>query len=168
VKNLDTDALILFIILMVVFVLFLVAIFYARTLVGEKNQYPSSFLCQDGDKVRSVSECLIDNFFTDKGIQHKYEDIIDPSEGKYKYDWYFPSTKLYLEFFGYHGRKYQQSRATKEHIYKKNHMRMIAIEPQDLANLEQKLLLKIGADTWDKIAGGKHCPHCGKDLDNRL
>jgi hypothetical protein len=133
-----------------------------------RAKFPSAIYCLDGDKVKSLSERLIDDCLTRYGIQHHYEDYIKKTEGKYKYDWYLPDAEIYLEFFGLSTRAYQEKRKLKEKIYKRNNMLMIPIEPMDLDRLEEKLQLKFGKKIWSQIAHSKHCPECGRELDHRL
>ncbi len=134
-------------------------------------QYPSSYICQDGHKVKSLSELLVDNYFYRHGIKHEYEDVIlktlGPDEKKYKYDWYFPEVDVYIEFFGFSGNKYKQNTEDKINFYRKHHLTMIALRPDDLANVDESLPEKLG-EFWDKVITAKHCPNCGNELDARL
>jgi hypothetical protein len=132
------------------------------------RKYPSFYYCLDGHKVRSVSEAYIDNIFTKYHIRHETEDLIAKSAGNYRYDWYLPDADIYLEFFGYYGKKYAQSRKEKEHIYKTMRMNMIPIEPEDLDHFVEKFRAKIGAKVWDSIAITPRCPSCGNQLDDRV
>ena len=98
-----------------------------------RSNYPSSYICLDGDKVRSLSECYIDNFFHRNGIQHKYEDVIIKSqEKKYKQDWYLPEIDFNIEFFGFSGKKYHETREAKIDFYRIHNLKMISLEPSDL------------------------------------
>ena len=138
---------------------------------GYQAKYPSSYICLDGDKVRSLSECLIDNFFYQHGIEHKYEDVIlksvNSKEKQYKYDWYLPKIDLYIEFFGYSGKKYQQNTEDKKVFYRKHHLKMLGLIPADLANIQESLPEKFGKE-WEQISTVKHCPNCGESLDRRM
>ena len=166
----------LLITLIVFIVLFFAGILYVVYRLGKKDpsqryvsKYPSTYICADGDKARSLSEVLIDNFFFKNGIEHKAEDVIVKSGNgpKYKYDFYLPRVDVYVEFFGYRGKKYFETRLKKEKFYKKHKLTMIAIIPSDLADLERSLKDKF-AEYWDKIAVEKHCPGCGASLDRRF
>lgn len=131
-------------------------------------KYPSKYICMDGDVVRSISECLLDNYFYRHGIQHTYEDVIVKSaEHQYKYDWYFPKIDTYIEFFGYSGNKYHKNSEDKRKFYIKNRLSMIEIGPQELDDLDHKIPAKFGK-LWDQITTERHCPHCGQTLDDRM
>ncbi|MHA1721057.1 MAG: hypothetical protein ACTSXK_16185 [Promethearchaeota archaeon] len=165
-----------FLILMIVFiVLVLISIWIINHLrlkvkesKGYNANYPSSYICLDGHKVRSLSECLIDDFFTRNGIIHKYEDVILKTTGKkFMYDWYLKEADIYVEFFGFSGKKYKETREEKTNFYRRNNLKMIALEPDVLSNIEVKLPEKFGK-IWKEIIHEKHCPNCGSALDSRI
>jgi len=168
-----------FVILMLIFIALVLLIvflfnnlrFYKKKVREEeayKAKYPSSYLCHDGHKVRSLSECLIDNFLNQHGIKHQYEDVILKSADKgYKYDWYLPAIDTYVEFFGYSGKEYKENTANKVDFYRKHGLKMVAIEPTDLADIKAMIPAKFGKG-WDQITALKHCPHCGNELDPRI
>jgi hypothetical protein len=159
--------------LLLIFIIFIIVLLiYIKSIKKkEKNyraKYPSTYYCNDGHKARSLSEVIIDNCLFDHGIQHKAEDIIlQNMEKKYKYDFYLNDCDIYLEFFGYSGKKYHDTRVKKENFYRKNNLKMITIEPADLVRIKDALKDKLG-QYWNKIAISKHCPNCGTAMDNRL
>jgi len=133
-----------------------------------RANYPSRYICFDGEKVRSLSECIIDNYFYTNGIQHHYEDIIlKTSEKQYKYDWYLPEIDVYVEFFGFSGKTYSQKTEDKIEFYRKHNLKMIALNPSDLDNIEEKIPMKFGV-FWNKMIHSYHCPNCGSKFDNRV
>jgi hypothetical protein len=161
-----------FIVLLGIIIYFILLIWWlwkkSQVALGYQSKFPKSFYCQDGDKVKSLSECLIDDCLFRNGIQHTYEDFIDKNDANYKYDWYLAEADIYLEFFGFFGKKYHDTRMLKEKFYKTRHLTMIAIEPSDTDKIEEKLSQKLGANTWEKLKHPKHCPNCGQILDNRI
>ncbi len=131
-------------------------------------KYPPHYQCLDGHIVRTLSECLIDDFFYRHNIEHRYEDVILKNADKqYKYDWYLPEVELYVEFFGFSGKKYKETQADKIKFYRFHQLKMIPLDPMDLEKVEETLPVKF-ASVWKKIATDRHCPHCGKTLDNRV
>jgi len=167
---------VIFLVLMIIFiVLVLISVWIINHLrikskhgKGYTANYPSSYLCSDGHVVRSLSECIIDNFFTKNGIVHKYEDIILKTAGKkFKYDWYLKEVDIYIEFFGFSGKKYKETMAEKKTFYRKNKLKMVSLEPEVLSNLEEKIPEKFGK-LWKEIIHEKHCPSCGSTLDDRI
>ncbi|MCF2138780.1 MAG: hypothetical protein K9W44_01830 [Candidatus Lokiarchaeota archaeon] len=158
-----------FIIILVILIVIIANLWQKnRTVQAYQAKYPSRYVCLDGDVVRSISECLVDNFLYRNGIAHKYEDVIVKSAAhQYKYDWYLPDLDLYLEFFGFSGKKYKETMEKKRKFYRTNHLSMMEIIPSDLSDLNTKLKEKFGKQ-WEKIAHGRHCPHCGGILDDRV
>jgi hypothetical protein len=133
-----------------------------------KQKFPRSVYCVDGDKVKSLSECLIDDCLTRHGIRHHYEDYINKDQRKFKYDWYLPDVDVYMEFFGMSTEEYKQNRKDKEKFYKSNRLTMVYLEPGDLDKLDEHLQTKLGKEIWEKVIHEKHCPNCGATLDERL
>ncbi|MHA1727675.1 MAG: hypothetical protein ACTSWY_02970 [Promethearchaeota archaeon] len=159
----------------VIFLLVVIIIFiikhYRKKVRGYRAKYPSNYECIDGHRVRSLSELIIDNCLFRNGISHKNEDIILNNSGKkYKFDWFLPDIDVYLEFFGFSGKKYHETRIEKEKFYRKNHLKMIAIEPFDLINIEDGLKHKLGKSWKTIVKNGisRFCPQCGEKLDKRV
>jgi hypothetical protein len=115
------------------------------------HKYPETYSAVDGHKCKSLSEKIIDDFLFRHGIKHLAEDYINVKIRKFKYDWYLPEADVYVEFFGYHGERYNKSRREKEEFYKKLHLQMIAIEPKDLLNTGRFLKRKF-QKIWSGIA----------------
>jgi hypothetical protein len=159
----------------IVFVLILLLIMNNLRLSKEKKgynaNYPSSYKCLDGHRVRSLSELMIDNFFFQNGIKHEYEAVIlktvNSADKQYKYDWYFPEVDVYVEFFGFSGKKYKENTEAKKKFYRKHRLNMIALTPDVLANVPEQIPEKFG-QYWEKTVHVKHCPNCGEEFDSRL
>ncbi|MHA1775730.1 MAG: hypothetical protein DRO88_04520 [Promethearchaeia archaeon] len=170
--NTETFLLMMGFVIVVVILLVIIANLWQknRKVLEYQAKYPSRYVCLDGDVVRSISECLVDNFLYRNGIKHKYEDVIVKSAAhQYKYDWYLPDINLYLEFFGFSGKKYKETMEKKKKFYRVNHLSMMEILPSDLADVNKNLREKFGK-YWGKIAHTqeRHCPHCGQVLDERV
>ncbi|WP_371802461.1 hypothetical protein [Candidatus Lokiarchaeum ossiferum] len=165
--------LIIFVSIIVLVLAFVLLLNFLRGKYQEESKayrahYPSSYLCKDGDKVRSLSELVVDDFFYLHRIPHTYEDVIlKTSEKKYKYDWYFPEADIYVEFFGFSGKKYKDTQRDKINFYRKHNLNMVALDPSDLDDLSTKIPAKFGKH-WDHLIHSRHCPHCGDALDNRV
>lgn len=138
---------------------------------GYNSNYPSSYLCQDGHRVRSLSELHIDDFFFKHGIPHEYEDVIiksvNSAEKQYKYDWYFPESDMYVEFFGFSGKTYKENTENKKKFYRVHNLSMVALYPDVLGNVDEKIPEQFGK-LWSKLIHPRHCPNCGDELDKRL
>jgi Development and cell death domain. len=104
-----------------------------------RNRFPVQFLCEDGHRVRSLSEQTIDNWLFRHGLPHAYEPVVPipeqlipdfmvkDSAGKF----------VYIEFWGmledpsYKARMYRKSQ-----VYADRNFPLIEFRPPDLQNLE--------------------------------
>ena len=107
-----TIYLILFVIFIVI-ILILVYFLLKSLRKEEKRLKASSFKCLDGHVVKSKGELIIDNFLHLNGINHEYEKTIMVHGNPIKYDWYLPKTKIYIEYWGFFGKKYLQRKEEK-------------------------------------------------------
>ena len=151
----------------------IVALWFWLSLREEKRHraiFPKGFFCSDGHKVRSLSEWMIDEVLTENGIEHRYEDYILKNLANYKYDFYLPEYNLYIEFFGYSGKKYHKTRQEKEHLYHSQHLHLLVIEPENLVDIRSFLFQKLQIKGKPLKSRGEthHCPHCGESLDDRI
>ena len=89
-------------------------VFLRKKETAYRAKFPSFYYCVDGDKVRSLSEVVIDDCLTRNNVKHVYEGIIEEGARKFKYDWFLPDSNTYVEFFGYSGKKYAETRKEKE------------------------------------------------------
>ncbi len=136
----------------------------------EKQVKASSFKCIDGHVVRSKGELIIDNYLHRHSIEHEYEKTIKVHGNPIKYDWYLPRYKIYIEYWGFFGKKYLERKKEKIKLYRKGKLKLISVEDimfKDInSNLEQELNKFADIDKSDDV--NKHCPNCGIVLDNRF
>ena len=136
----------------------------------EKQVKSSSFKCNDGHVVRSKGELIVDNYLYRHSIEHIYEKTIKIHGKPIKYDWYLPKYKIYIEYWGFFGKKYLERKKEKIKLYRKGKLKLLSIEDimfKDINfNLEQELNKFIDLDKSDDV--NKHCPNCGIELDNRF
>ena len=156
----------IFIVIIIILVFFLL-----RSLKREEKQLKaSSFKCLDGHVVKSKGELIVDNFLHLNGIEHKYEKTITVHGNPIKYDWYLPKYKIYIEYWGFFGKKYLKRKEEKIKLYNKGRLKLVSIEDimfkdiySNLSN-ELKEFFK-SKEPEDKI---RHCPNCGMELDERF
>lgn len=86
------------------------------------------YTCLDGHVVKSKGELIIDNYLHLLKIEHKYERSIYLYGLKIKYDWYLPKYDVYIEYWGYGGKKYEKRKREKLHLYKKAKFNLISVE----------------------------------------
>lgn len=113
-----------------------------------RNRYPAEFFCDDGHKVRSLSEQAIDNWLYKHGISHAYEPII-PIPEQLIPDFEIKNSSgnsVYLEFWGMIENPYYIERMYKKvQIYSNRNFPLIELRPEDLKSLDfilPKKLLK--------------------------
>jgi len=116
-----------------------------------RNKFEANFRATDGHYVRSKAEMLIDNWLYMAEIVHAYERKL-PIEEEVYCDFYLPSGKVYIEYWGYENdAKYLQRKKTKQAIYEKYNFNLIELSDGDVLNLDDvlpKMLLKFDIQTY--------------------
>jgi hypothetical protein len=112
------------------------------------DKYPAKFRTQDGHRVRSRAECIIDDFLYVNNIVHCYEKLLPGDEIAYC-DFYIPAGNgkpqgVYIEFWGLtNDAQYLSRREHKLGIYKKFEFPLIELEESDIFDLQEKLTPKL-------------------------
>lgn len=105
----------------------------------------------DGHLVRSTAEMLIDNWLYMAEIVHAYERQL-PIEENVFCDFYIPTGKVYIEYWGTsNDPKFLARKEKKLAIYKKYGFRLIQLDAADVQNLDDilpRLLLKFGVQAY--------------------
>lgn len=122
---------------------------------SDKNDFRTKFEAKhratDGHFVRSKAEMLIDNWLYMAEIVHAYERRL-PIEEEVYCDFYIPTGKIYIEFWGLENDpKYADRKRVKKEIYEKYNFKLIELTDEDVFNLDDvlpKMLLKFGVQTY--------------------
>lgn len=116
-----------------------------------REKFPAKHRATDGHMVRSKAEMLIDNWLYMAEIVHAYERKL-PIEEEVYCDFYIPTGKIYIEFWGLENdSKYAKRKDIKKSIYKKYNFKLIELADEDVFNLDDvlpKMLLKFGVQTY--------------------
>lgn len=116
-----------------------------------REKFEAKHRATDGHFTRSKAEMLIDNWLYMFEIVHAYERKLPIEENVYC-DFYIPSGKVYIEYWGYENdEKYLDRKRKKQEIYKKYNLNLIELEDKDIQNLDDvlpKYLLKFGIQTF--------------------
>ena len=135
----------------------------------------TKYRCLDGHLVRSKGELIIDNYLFFLGISHIYEKAIFLKGNKVKCDWYIPEYDVYVEYWGYSGKRYFKRKKEKLKLYHKSKKKLISIENwmfYDIYSNINKLLkkyMKIHKEVyWTPGQIKKFCSNCGVELDERF
>lgn len=123
----------------------------ATETVGFREKFEARHRTTDGHCVRSKAEMLIDNWLYMAELVHAYERKLPVEEDLYC-DFYIPTGKVYLEYWGLENDpQYQERKAKKIEIYRKYGFKLIELNDADVANLDDVLprkLLQFGVQSY--------------------
>lgn len=116
-----------------------------------RHKFEATHRATDGHFVRSKAEMLIDNWLYMAEIVHAYERKL-PIEEEMYCDFYIPTGKVYIEFWGYdNDSKYLARKEEKQAIYKKYNFNLIELTDDEVLNLDDilpRLLLRFGVQAY--------------------
>ena len=116
-----------------------------------RHKFEAKHRSTDGHFVRSKAEMLIDNWLYMAEIVHAYERKL-PIEEEVYCDFYIPTGKVYIEFWGYdNDEKYLARKQQKQAIYEKYNFNLIELTDEEVLNLDDilpRLLLKFGVQAY--------------------
>ena len=116
-----------------------------------RHKFEAKHRTTDGHFVRSKAEMLIDNWLYMAEIVHAYERKL-PIEEEVYCDFYIPTGKVYIEFWGYdNDEKYLARKQKKQAIYQKYNFNLIELTDEEVLNLDDilpRLLLKFGVQAY--------------------
>jgi len=119
--------------------------------VGFREKFEAKHRSADGHFVRSKAEMLIDNWLYMAEIVHAYERKLPIEEDVYS-DFYIPTGKVYIEYWGYENDpKYLARKQKKIELYKKYGFNLIELQDKEVQNLDDflpRLLLKYGVQAY--------------------
>lgn len=116
-----------------------------------REKFEAKHRSADGHMVRSKAEMLIDNWLYMAEIVHAYERKLPIEEDVYC-DFYIPTGKVYLEYWGYENdSKYLARKKKKIVLYHKYGFNLIELQDKEVQNLDDvlpRLLLKYGVQAY--------------------
>jgi hypothetical protein len=119
--------------------------------IGFREKFEAKHRSADGHFVRSKAEMLIDNWLYMAEIVHAYERKLPIEEDVYC-DFYIPTGKVYIEYWGYENdQKYLARKKQKKDIYNKYGFNLIELQDEDVQNLGDilpKMLLRYGVQAY--------------------
>ena len=119
--------------------------------VGFREKFEAKHRAADGHFVRSKAEMLIDNWLYMAEIVHAYERKLPIEEDVYS-DFYIPTGKVYIEYWGYENDpKYLARKKKKIELYKKYGFNLIELQDKEVQNLDDilpRMLLKYGVQAY--------------------
>jgi hypothetical protein len=118
---------------------------------GFREKFEAKHRATDGHFVRSKAEMLIDNWLYMAEIVHAYERKLPIEESVYS-DFYIPTGKVYIEYWGFENNpKYLERKKKKIELYEKYGFNLIQLEDKEVQNLDDilpRLLLKYGVQAY--------------------
>jgi len=101
------------------------------------------------------------------GLAHKYEKTIKIKGEKVKYDWYLTDHDIYIEYWGFFGKKYLKRKQEKIYLYKRGKLKLVSVENIMFTDIYSNLEKELGK--FIDLGGlKKYCPNCGNELDGRI
>ena len=117
-----------------------------------RQKYPANYRTQDGHRVRSRAEAMIDDYLYRNDIVHAYERRLPGIDEDVLSDFYLPKGKVYIEFWGMEeNEKYQARKKKKLEIYSKEGFSLIELNDVDIQSIDDvlpKKLIKYGIKVY--------------------
>ncbi|GEN07380.1 hypothetical protein SAMN05443572_1042 [Myxococcus fulvus] len=111
----------------------------AEAALGFRDKFEAPHRAQDGHRVRSKAEALIDNWLYQASIVHAYERRLPIEEEVYS-DFWIPSGKVYIEYWGMESNlRYAERKKVKQELYKKYGFSLIELHDEEIRNLDDHL-----------------------------
>ena len=108
-----------------------------------RTKFPATFISEDGHRVRSKAEQIIDNWLYHKGIVHAYERRV-PIEEEVYCDFFIPlGQKVWIEFWGTDEERYAKRKILKKQFYQKNKKNLIELNDKDIERLDDVMPIKL-------------------------
>ena len=108
-----------------------------------RTKFPATFISEDGHRVRSKAEQIIDNWLYHKGIVHAYERRV-PIEEEVYCDFFIPiGQKVWIEFWGLEETKYLKRKELKKKFYTAHNKNLIELTDKDIENLDDNMPIKL-------------------------
>ncbi|MEQ9288708.1 MAG: glycerol kinase [Cyclobacteriaceae bacterium] len=106
-------------------------------------KYPANYRTQDGHRVRSKSEALIDDYLYREGIAHAYERKLPIDEDVIS-DFYILKGNVYIEYWGMENdERYNNRKKQKLEIYAREGFNLIELTEADIQNIDDALPKKL-------------------------
>ncbi|KJY84468.1 glycerol kinase [Vibrio galatheae] len=114
-----------------------------KSLSSFRQKFEAKHRTLDGHYVRSKGELIIDNWLYMNGIVHSYDRQL-PIEQDVLSDFYLPSGKVYLQYWGTDtGTTSEHQQQTLRALYQQHNFALIEVYPDEIEKLDDVLPLKL-------------------------
>lgn len=105
-----------------------------------RKKHEAKYRTQDGHRVRSRAEAMIDDYLYNNGVAHAYERRLPGIDEEVISDFYIPAGKVFIEFWGMEeNEKYQARKKKKLEIYANNNFNLIELNDDDIKTIDDVL-----------------------------
>lgn len=109
-----------------------------------RKKHEAIYRTQDGHRVRSRAEAMIDDYLYNNGVAHAYERRLPGIDEEVISDFYIPEGKVFIEFWGMEeNEKYQDRKKEKLAIYHDNNFKLIELNDNDIKTIDDVLPRKL-------------------------
>lgn len=109
-----------------------------------RKKHDAKYRTQDGHRVRSRAEALIDDYLYNNGVAHAYERRLPGIEDEVISDFYIPAGKVFIEFWGLEENEaYADRKKRKLEIYAENNFNLIELNDKDIETIDDVLPRKL-------------------------
>lgn len=109
-----------------------------------RKKHEAKYRTQDGHRVRSRAEAMIDDYLYNNGVAHAYERRLPGIDEEVISDFYIPEGKVFIEFWGMEeNEKYQERKKKKLEIYYNNNFNLIEMNDKDIETIDDVLPRKL-------------------------
>lgn len=115
---------------------------YPMTFKEYRERFPTILRTEDGHRVRSRGEVIIDNWLYHQGIVHAYERRV-PVEEDLLCDFYIPMGQCYIEYWGLQEEAYRDRKEEKLRLYKRYSKKLIELFDDDINDIDDALPAKL-------------------------
>lgn len=109
-----------------------------------RKKHEAKYRTQDGHRVRSRAEAMIDDYLYNNGVVHAYERRLPGIDEDVISDFYIPAGKVFIEFWGMEeNEKYKERKKKKLAIYADNNFNLIELKDKDIETIDDVLPRKL-------------------------
>lgn len=107
-----------------------------------RERFPTILVTEDGHRVRSRGEVIIDNWLYHQRIVHAYERRV-PIEEELYCDFYIPLGQCYIEYWGLEEEAYKERKEEKIRLYQRYSKKLISLYDEDVNKIDDVMPKKL-------------------------